>query len=374
MSTAGNRSGPTAWRRWLARQAIGLAAVVLFVGLVNGLRWCLTPRPEFGFLAHDPCRVIKAVAYSPDGRLLSAGGTAGPRSMSEAFVPSRVRVWDADGNVVAEFEEAAGEVTSLAFAPDGRTLAWASRDGSVKLGNVASGAHVGSIPAARVHQVGFLPDGGLLTAGDGGVHLWEAPAARVRTTFSTHKAARFAHCPATDRLAFATFDGQGRPEPVEACDTRTAARSAVADPIPSRNQYVNYVRALAFSPDGGRLVVGMDQGLWSIDTAGEAAGKPRPVGGVAPVWAAAYTPDGTLVAVVGRPGGDMMYRGLVLNATTRAGTVLPFEQRLDLWHPLGHSYSRTDGQAYCVAVSPTATRLALGGELKGGRVGVYRVR
>jgi RNA polymerase sigma factor (sigma-70 family) len=78
----------------------------------------------------------RAVAFSPDGRLLATGG--GYRRVS---VPeSVVHLWDvATGKEVGQCRGRLGSVTAVAFAPDGRTLA-ASGGGGVALYEVATGS------------------------------------------------------------------------------------------------------------------------------------------------------------------------------------------------------------------------------------------
>ena len=340
MSMSERNTRRTTWRRWLLRQLVWLGSGALFFLVINGLAWWRNSAgPEFGYLHNEGCRTIKAVAFSPDGKLLAAGGTAGPRGRSDVSVPSAIKVWDCNGKLTANIDEPAGEVTTLAFNPDGNALAWASHDGSVKLLDVATVTPGTSIHTGRVSRIDFLPDGGLLAASDSGLILWDIASGRVRRAYSTHKAICFAHCLATNRLAFATWDNQKRQEAVEICDAESAARIAVVEPIPSSNQYVNYVRSMAFSPSGDRLFVGMDQGLWSIDIKDNTIGKPQPIGNIAPVWAIVVSPDGGKVAVVGRPGPDLIYRGSVLDTSTWTGPALTFEMRSSIWHPFGHAYS-----------------------------------
>ena len=109
----------------------------------------------------------RAVTYSPDGKLLAAGGNGA------------IQLWDVEsGLMLRVFQGHEGEITSVAFSPDGKTLASGSFDNTVRLWDALNGSERRVLKghSQSVWSVAFSPDGKTLASGseDNTVRLWDA--------------------------------------------------------------------------------------------------------------------------------------------------------------------------------------------------------
>lgn len=132
----------------------------------------------------------RCLAFSPDGLTLATGGKWKPVRGGGG---AAINLWDVGAGAVAAtiLGNPSGEFSSVAFSPDGRTLAGGGYTApeSVVLWDVATGQEVGraktrSIQVLDTASMAFSPDGTTL-AGCGGrvVYLWNVAADRFPKTF-----------------------------------------------------------------------------------------------------------------------------------------------------------------------------------------------
>jgi len=284
------------------RLAVAAWAVSPTSQAASAITALLAEQQQQGMLPADPSTVF-AVAFSANGKLLASAGGDGT-----------VRLWNpATGRAVGAPLHASAwhGVNGVAFSPGGRLLASAGGDGTVRLWNPATGRPVGAPlhASARngVRGVAFSANGKLLASagGDGTVRLWNPATGRPVATLhatSTHNVVYgVAFSPGGKLLASAGGDGT-----VRLWDPVTGR--PVGAPLQTGSGPAGGVLGVAFSPGGKLLASGDADGmvrLWDPLT-GRPVGAPLQTGsGIAGgVLGVAFSPGGKLLASGG--GGGMV--------------------------------------------------------------------
>jgi eukaryotic-like serine/threonine-protein kinase len=231
-----------------------------------------------------------ALAFSPDGRRLASGHNGGATC-----------VWDADtGAAVATCPAHQGGTAAVRFSPDGARLASSGYDGTARIWDAATGAEAVVLrgAAGSVLAVAFSPDGARLATGDarGGMRVWDA--ASGQGTFSDtvpnilFTAVNFSRD--GKEVTAVGYDGnRGQQAPAEVVSWDVAARR----PGKRLTFGTGSVSAAAFSPDGTRLAVANSFGGVGVRrlSGGEEEGHFE--GHLGTVWGVAFTPDGGLLSV-----------------------------------------------------------------------------
>ena len=230
------------------------------------LAWCCSAQaPATNRLAsvfvRQPNHTTRAysVAFGPDGKILASASWDGT-----------IKFWDTKSG--RELRTLAGHgwgVYNAVFSPDGKQLASASRDGTVKIWEVATGANTRTlvVDSLAVKHVAWSPDGRLLASSgnDSVVKLWDAATGQeLRTLNHAWRDGRrgLVNCvlfsPDGKTLAARNWDGT-----VSIFEVSTGHESHTLALV---NDFGG-ISSLAFSHDG-RLVAEADEGtkvkFWDV--------------------------------------------------------------------------------------------------------------
>jgi WD40 repeat protein len=222
-----------------------------------------TDLPDFRLDRHNG--LVGALAFSPDGKYLIAG--FGGENFSPTRFSSPVKVWEvASRRLIRLLGGHTGYCSSLDFSRDGKVLASGSHDGTAILWSVESWKAIRTLrnpdpgwaysqAGAEVRDVACSPDGKTLALASraGTVQLWAVGTGKLLATLKGHSSA-------VNAVAFSpdgrTLASGGTDHTVRLWNVETRRELMQLD---SANVELGQVQALAFSPDGKHLLAGGDR-------------------------------------------------------------------------------------------------------------------
>ena len=204
---------------------------------------------------------VSSVAFSPEGRTLASGSDDGTG-----------RIWNVrTRKLTAVFTGHTGRVSSVAFSPDGNMFASSSYDRTIRLWD----SHTGKLTATltghkgRVSSVAFSPDGSTLASGgwDEFIRFWDVKTGALLRTIAGHvyNVSGVIFSPDGEKLAsYSYYDAK-----INLWDAKSGEYLMTLEPdYKSITSASMHIYSIAFFPDSKSIVYGSSDGtlrIWDID-------------------------------------------------------------------------------------------------------------
>jgi WD40 repeat protein len=192
---------------------------------------------------------VKAIAFSPDGRILA----------SASLTDYQVKLWDTGTRRELRTLTDGDNVEGVAFSPSGEILATASSchrcakmsPGAVKLWDVRNGRKLRNLTgfSSFARTVAFSPKGEILASGGGDktVRIWDVSTGRALQTLEGH----------TDVIEALAFSPDGRILASASSDNTVKLWDiATRKELRTLTGHTSWIFSVAFSPDGSTVVSG----------------------------------------------------------------------------------------------------------------------
>lgn len=270
---------------------------------------------------------VMSVAFSPNGETLAAGLYKGGIRLRTV----------ADGRICLSWQAHHDTVWAIAFSPNGDILAGSSDDHTITLWDAHSGRHLQTLRghANRVRAISFRPTGETLASSsiDQTVKLWEVKTGRCVRTLTGHTNAVWAAAFSPDGSTVASGSDD---ETIRLWDARSGECTRILSGSDS------WIRSVAFSPDGKLLAAGCEDHtvrIWDLE---KGVCRQSLVGHSARIWSVTFNANGNLLAAGSDDGSMRVW------AT-------------DNWRCL-HVLSKHPSRVWSIAFSPDGYTLAGGSD------------
>ena len=231
---------------------------------------------------------VNSIAYSPDGETIATGGW---------HLDNTVRLWNAEtGQNISTSRMQTKQGTFVIFSPDGTTYAAAAADHTVHLSDGKTGKHKITLTGhtKQVACAAYSPDSETLATGgyDGTIRLWDVTTGTHKTTLTSEKESvtSIGYSPDGNTIVCGTGNGD-----VQLWNTRTLKLKSTF------TGHTKRIKSVVYSPDGSIIATASSDGtvrLWDAAT-----GQSKAIlTGYTRINAAAYAPDSKTIVTGNQDG------------------------------------------------------------------------
>jgi WD40 repeat protein len=193
--------------------------------------------------------IIYSVSFSPDGRRLAT-----------ASDDSTVKLWDINGKLLRTFKGHTGIIYGVSFSPNGRLVASASNDNTVKIWDI-NGKLLQTLKghSDAVNAVSFSPNGRLIASAsdDNTVKLWDING-KLLQTLKGH----------SDAVNSVSFSPDGKTIATTSSDKTVKLWHINGKLLQTLKGHTGAVNGVSFSPDGKTIATASSDKtvkLWHIN-------------------------------------------------------------------------------------------------------------
>jgi WD40 repeat protein len=280
-------AGRPEWSFPAAFAVLGLVMLAT-INAVRSSNWFNPPDTDDSFLTGYGYSRLSRLSFSPDGRFIATAGT-----------DYTVRVWDAQSGREVRLLRGHTDhrILSVAFSPDGTWLASGGRDRTVRIWDPTTGRPVQTIEGHRdrVMALAISPDGALIATGsrDRSVKIWDTQPFRLRASLGGESGDGVAFVRSVAFHAGSRIVGFG--------DWFGAVRvwNEQTGNVGLLGRFGRAIYDLAFSPDGRLLASAGHDGRVRLFDIAAASQRHVLQEDTAPVTAVAFSPSGRLLASAG---------------------------------------------------------------------------
>ena len=211
-----------------------------------------------GIKKHVKLQIHGTAAFSQDGAMLAVAQNSSRATGNDRF---SILLWDIPSQQLKfTLKGHNGEIKALGFAPDGKTLASGSKDGTIRLWNTTTGDQTTSFSADTNTALAFSADNKTLASvyNDKRITLWDINAGEELITLKGDIGTCYALAFSPDSNILASGSHEG---------TILTWNVTTGTKLTTLKGHDNWIKALTFSPDGKTLASGSEDGvifLWNV--------------------------------------------------------------------------------------------------------------